>query len=276
MTKSPIVATLPGTRTEVLRLLVKHRLTGVPVVNKDRQLAGLVTRHHIFAKPLEEQLAMVMDRHPPSIEDGATLAETATILFEMNLHHLPVVRGAKLVGILTPADLLEPIARRRFETPVEQLVRSPCVAVHASTPINVASRIMTLARIVALAVLDDDAHLCGLITDRDIFARTHVDGRTAQRELGIAGDEDAWNSEGLKNVMRLYWEERKVDLPRDPVRDAMVRDPVTVFGQTSASQAARLMWKNDFGQLPVVDANDRLVAMLYDIDVVAVLARHGP
>ncbi|HKZ88859.1 MAG TPA: CBS domain-containing protein [Thermoplasmata archaeon] len=273
MTKDPIVARLPGTRTEVLRLLVTHRLTGVPVVREDRSLAGLVTRHHIFAKPLEEQLAMVMDRNTPSIEETASLTEVATIFREIGVHHLPVVRRGKLVGILTPADLLERIAKSGFETPVEQLVRSPCVAVHDATPINVASEIMRLSNVVALAVLDDVGHLSGLVTDRDIFALSQVNGRVAQRELGIAGDEDAWNSEGLKNVMRLYWEERKVDLPRRPVREVMVPKPVTVFRKTNASEAARLMWKNDFGQLPVVDSQDRIVAMLYDVDLMTVVAR---
>src|SRR3972149_6516582 len=78
MTKDPIVARLPGTRTEVLRLLVTHRLTGVPVARKDRSLAGLVTRHHIFAKPLEEQLAKAMDGNRRSTEGAASLTEVAT------------------------------------------------------------------------------------------------------------------------------------------------------------------------------------------------------
>ena len=32
------------------------------------------------------------------------------------------------------------------------------------------------------------------------------------------------------------------------------------------------MRRNDFGQLPVVDSKDNLVAMLYDIDVISILA----
>jgi CBS domain-containing protein len=273
MTPDPIVATIPGTRTEVLRLLVKHRLTGVPVVRKDGALVGVVTRHHIFEKPLEEQLALVMRRDPPSVPDTAGMRDIASAFAAKGVHHLPVLRRRRLVGILTPTDLLEPIARMALEVAVEDLVRSPCLAVHESTPVNVASEIMLLGNVVALPVLDDRAHLSGLLTDRDVFALTRVDGRVAERELGIAGDEDAWNSEGLKNVMRLYWEERKVDLPTGPVRDAMVRTPVTVFRKTSVSEAARTMKKNDFGQLPIVDSEDRLFAMLYDTDVVSVLLR---
>ncbi|MCJ7517994.1 MAG: CBS domain-containing protein [Methanomassiliicoccales archaeon] len=51
----------------------------------------------------------------------------------------------------------------------------------------------------------------------------------------------------------------------------MVRSPVTVFKKTSVSEAARIMRKNDFGQLPVRDSKDSLLAMIYDFDVISVL-----
>jgi len=59
------------------------------------------------------------------------------------------------------------------------------------------------------------------------------------------------------------------------VKESIVAKPVTAFCQTSASEAARLMWKNDFGPLPLVDSQDRFVAMLYDVDLMAVLARRA-
>jgi len=79
MTPDPVTTTLPGTRTDVLRLLVRHKLTGVPVVRKDGTLAGFVARKHLFAKPEEEQLAMVMVRDYPSVEADATIADLATL-----------------------------------------------------------------------------------------------------------------------------------------------------------------------------------------------------
>ncbi len=51
----------------------------------------------------------------------------------------------------------------------------------------------------------------------------------------------------------------------------MVKDPVTVFEKTDAAEAARIMMMNDFGQLPVIDMNDKLVAMVYELDVIATL-----
>jgi CBS domain-containing protein len=51
----------------------------------------------------------------------------------------------------------------------------------------------------------------------------------------------------------------------------MVKNPTTVFRKTSVSEAARIMRKNDFGQLPVRDSKDHLLAMIYDLDVISVL-----
>jgi len=272
MTRKPVTATLPGSRTDVLRTLVKHKLTGLPVVRKDGSLAGFVARKHIFAKPEEEQLAMIMVRDYPSIAADATIPELARLLVEKDLHHLPVVRGDKLAGIVTPADVMDVIASAGIERPVEELVRLPCVAVHESTPLNVASEILRLGKVFALPVLDSDARLSGIVTDRDIFNLSVINGKTAVHTLGLAEDEDAWTWEGLRNVIRLAWEEKKVNLPRIPVSEVMVKNPVTVFRRSGASEAARIMGHYDFGQLPVVDTEDRLLAMLYELDVVAVLA----
>ncbi len=271
MTRNPVTATVPGTRTDVLRILVKHKLTGLPVVRADGTLAGFVARKHIFAKPEEEQLAMIMVRDYPSIQAGAPLSDLAHLLVQKDLHHLPVVRGERLAGIVTPADLMEVIASMEIDTPAEDLVRLPCVAVHESTPINVASEILKLGKVFALPVLDSEAHLSGIVSDRDIFNLTTINGKTAVHTLGLAEEDDAWNWEGLRNVMRLVWEEKKVELPRIPVRDVMIKKPVTLFRKSGASEAARIMDRHDFGQLPIVDTGDRLFAMLYELDVVSVL-----
>lgn len=271
MTRDPVTAILPGSRSEVIRLLAKHRLTGLPVVRGDGALAGFVARKHLFARPEEEQLAMLMVRDYPSIEADASLADLARVFVAQELHHLPVVEGGKLVGIATPADLMGAIADLGVERPVEDLVRTPCVAVHESTPLNVASEIMRLGKVFALPVLDSEGHLAGLLTDRDIFNLSGIDRKAVVQDLGLGLDDDAWTWEGLRNVTRLLWEERKIDLPRIPVRETMVRKPVTVFRKTGASEAARLMDRNDFGQLPIVDTRDRLFAMLYELDVVTVL-----
>ncbi|MGD0818050.1 MAG: CBS domain-containing protein [Methanomassiliicoccales archaeon] len=273
MTSNPIVAQVPGSRNEVLKVMVKHNLTGLPVVRRsDGSLAGIITRQDIFDKPDEDQAALIMNREPVTISPRAEVEEAARILLHRNLRHLPVIDGDKLVGILTPTDLLSVVEKKNISTPVEKVIRSACIPIYHGAPLAVASITLKVSKASALAVLDDTGRLIGILTDRDIFNKSYVNGSVAMEELGIPQDEDEWTWDGLRNVMKLWYEVSKIDLPGLPVRDIMVRNPMTVFKKTSISEAARIMRKNDFGQLPVRDSKDNLQAMIYDHDVISILA----
>ena len=274
MTENPIVAELPGTRSEVLKKLVKNNKTGLPVVKSDDgTLVGFVTRQDIFAKPDEEQLALVMRRDVPTIGPNASVKDAARQMVERNLAHLSVVDKNKLVGILTPTDLLIVVEKDNPQISVEDIVRSPCIPIYYKAPLTIALATFRAARVFALPVLDDDAKLVGIITDRDLFNQTIVDNSVVMSDLGISDDEDNWTWEGLRNVMKLWYEVSRVDLPRIAVKDIMVLNPMTVFRKTLVGDAARIMRKHDFGQLPVRDSKDNLVAMIYDLDVVSTLTK---
>jgi CBS domain-containing protein len=273
MSKEVVNAKLPGNRTDVLKLLVTGNKTGVPVVKEDQTLAGFVTRQDIYAKPDEEQLALVMRTDYPTLKPTDLIEKGASYLLERDLHHLPIVKNNKLVGILTPADFLGVIEDMNFEAPVEEFVRTPCVPVYMGSPLAVVDTLFRVAKVVASPVLDDSGILVGIVTDRDIFNLSNVDGHTAVSDLGIGDDEDSWTWEGLRNIMKLYYEVKHINLPDIPVSDVMIKDPVTIFRKTSVSEAARIMKKNDFGQLPVRDSKDRLIAMIYELDLLNVIIR---
>ncbi|MCJ2519642.1 MAG: CBS domain-containing protein, partial [Candidatus Thermoplasmatota archaeon] len=219
MTKDPVVATLPGTRTEVLRLLATHKVTGVPVVKSDGTYAGIVARKHIFEKPEEEQLALLVKKDYPHVSPDTPVREIAQIMLDTGLHHVAVCEDSKVVGIATPADLLQVVERLGLDTAVDELLQSTCVPVYEGTPLGTANEIMRLARVFALPVLDDAGRLSGIITDRDIFDLSRINGTAVIQELGLADEDNPWAWEGLRNVMKLYYEERKVELPQVSVRE---------------------------------------------------------
>jgi CBS domain-containing protein len=274
MTHNPITAEIPGSRNDVLKLMVKHNLTGVPIVKKtDGSLAGMISRSDIFMNPEEDQLAMVMNRSPLTLSPQDTVEHAASLIVKTKVTHFPVIEDGKLVGILTPTDLLYEVEKKASGIPVEELALSPCVPVYQDTPLRVALITFKVSRVNALPVLDANARLSGILTDRDVFNKSLINGSIALTALGIGGDEDEWTWEGLRNVMKLWFEVSKIEVPAIPVRDIMVRSPTTVFRKTNVSEAARTMRRNDFGQLPVVDSKENLVAMLYDVDVVSILAQ---
>lgn len=47
-----------------------------------------------------------MTPFPHSVEEGTSVDEAQSLMLEHGIHHLPVVMGAQLVGILSDGDLL--------------------------------------------------------------------------------------------------------------------------------------------------------------------------
>lgn len=50
------------------------------------------------------------------------------------------------------------------------------------------------------------------------------------------------------------------------IKDVMVRDVKTCVSADCLSRAAQLMWENDCGVVPVIDADERVVGMITDRD----------
>ncbi len=270
MTPDPVVAELPGNRRDVLHKMVKNKLTGMPVV-KDEKLKGMITRKDFFDNPNEDQLVLLYNKNWPSITVDHSVEEAARLFIEKNIHYLPVKggnNGEDCVGILTTADMLSYIEEKNIDKPVEEVVRRQCIPLYDGTPIQVAVQMMSLTGIYAFPVVDDETRLEGIITDRDLFNLTEISADIAISELGLEENEDKWSWQGLKNVMKLYYEESKIELPKVTVKEVMIEDPLSVYDKTSVSEAARLMMRNDFGQLPIVDELDNLEAMVYELDLI--------
>ena len=273
MSTDVVCARLPGNRTDLLKLMASNNITGLPVVKADNSLAGFITRQDIYAKPDEEQLALVMKADHPILAQKDSIEKAAKILLDCDIHHLPIVKGKKVVGILTPADYLAVIEKMDLDDPVENYIRTACVPVHQDSPITVLDVLFRVAKVVAAPVLDDEGKLIGIVTDRDLFNLSTVNNHTAVSVLGIGEDEDSWTWEGLRNIIKLYYEVKHIQLPKIPVKDVMIANPITIFRKTGVSEAARIMRKNDFGQLPVRDSKDKLLAMVYELDLLAAITR---
>jgi CBS domain-containing protein len=274
MTPEVIFVQAPGKKADAIKLLAQHRISGLPVVKKGtRQLVGIITRRNIFDHPHEEQTALIMTRDPVTVRPDRPVCEAISTMEQKNLRRLPVVEDDRLVGMLTAMDILQLIAKQHIDTPVEEFIKGPCHPVWAKTPVRVVASMFELSGAYALPVLDSNSKVVGIVTDYDLFGLTSTDTQTVVSTMGLADDEEAWNYEGLKNLMRLYYEMSSTKLPNIPVEKVMVRNPVSVTMKTGASEAAKKMKAHNFRQLPVKDSTDRLKAMLYDMDLLSALLR---
>ncbi|HIJ89868.1 MAG: CBS domain-containing protein [Desulfobulbaceae bacterium] len=123
-------------------ILWSHRINGVPVVDDDGQLIGVVTesdlvdqtkRFHIptaitildsvifldRAKKVEKEITKmtgatvgdICSRALVTIGEDTPLDEIATIMSEQKVHTLPVLRNGTLVGVVGQADIIRTLAR---------------------------------------------------------------------------------------------------------------------------------------------------------------------
>lgn len=271
MVPAPIVCEVPGTRNDAINMMVRNKLTGLPVVrSSDGQLVGIVSRRDIFRKFEEDQLSLIMKKEIMTISPDATIEEAAEIFYKKRIHRLPVVEDGKLVGIITPTDLLKIIRDVKTTLTAEDAINTTCVTAYQDEPLTYTIPAMRISDVTALPVLDDHGELVGIITDRDLFD-DQVKDAEALKALGIS-DED--NLAGYRNVLPLFYAatERYVNDER-LVKDFMVKNPYTIFKKMTLSEVAKVMLTNDFGQLPVHGTKDDLEGMIYDVDVLKALLK---
>jgi len=275
MVSNPIVAEVPGNRIDVLQKMMRYNLTGLLVVrSSDGMLAGVITRKDILNNPDEDQLSLLMRKDITFVTSKDSVEDAARLMVDNNLHRLPVVDDHRLVGIVTPTDLLREVKNRKLEVTAEDVISSTCVTAYEGDPLSYLSHVFRISNTLALPVLDINGKLTGILTDRDIFNNSHTIDEYALSDLGLeVTDKESVSINGIRNVMPLMYAVKKVDLPKLFAKDIMVSNPTTVFRKTSVSEAAHIMRKNDFGQLPVRDNNDNLLGLIYDLDVISALVR---
>jgi CBS domain-containing protein len=111
MTERVITIARDTSLTEIGRLLVLEGVSGVPVVDADGRVVGFVSESDLLAALLrgtgDDGAAQDIMSHPPIVADEFMATDDVLgLLREAHIHHLPVVRAGRVVGIITPHDIL--------------------------------------------------------------------------------------------------------------------------------------------------------------------------
>src|ERR1700756_3687618 len=144
-----VVTTSPDTTVEGLaRLMINLRISGVPVMDRDGRLVGIVTEGDLlrrvetgtepqrsrwsetfssnsqlaaeYVKSHAKRVADIMTREVFTVDEMATLGEIADLLETKHIKRLPVVHDGKIVGIVSRTDLLKVIASGGTKTAHEE------------------------------------------------------------------------------------------------------------------------------------------------------------
>ena len=268
-----VTVSLPGTREDALSYLQEQDFSSVAVVKEEdgnEAFRGLVTRESLIARPDEDQLAILAEERP-TIASDATIEDLARLMFEEGIRRVPVVDDA-LVGIVTVTDVIQAMADGDVDgdAAVGDLAREGIHTLYQGAPLPVAERQLAHAGVPYGVVLDDDADMCGVLTEVDILGVARiVEGETETGE-SVANQDDEWMWEGIKAVGSRYMPTRNVEIPAEPVSDFMSADVITLTRTKTAQEAAQRMVSADIEQIPLVSGG-KLSGIVRDVDLLEAL-----
>ena len=272
MTSDVVYVEIPGNRDDVLKILKRTGISGVPVI-KGKKLIGIITRKDLLQKPEETQLGLLMTTKPVTISPDADIREAARLLITRRIRRLPVVESGKLVGLLSVADMIHAIAQMKIKEEIKDAFMSQTFALWEETPLPVVGRVMEISGVDAIPILDAESRLQGIISERDLIRTSSIEDSVGVSDFSNGTDDDEWTWESIRDMHTLSYSISKVQLPDRPVKTAMVKNVVAVPQNAEVSECALKMRRARVDQLPVINGDKRLVAMLYDRELLKVLCR---
>ena len=130
---------------------------------------------------VEVPVREVMTPHPRAVQLGDKISDVRAALADGRLHHLPVLDGRRLVGIISTTDLLEfGFAPRDSHDNVddyldehfriEQVMQTSVVTIPSNSTVRDAAEALTTGSLHAVPVVKDDGELVGIVTSTDIVS----------------------------------------------------------------------------------------------------------
>ncbi|MDO5628333.1 MAG: CBS domain-containing protein [Mobilicoccus sp.] len=114
---------------DAIDLLAGKRITLLPVVDDDEHLVGVLSEIDVLRRavepdargqitplpdstPLPEHIAEIMTRTPKTTTEGADVADLVDVFVSTSIKSLPVIRGQRLIGVVSRSDIIRALWRR--------------------------------------------------------------------------------------------------------------------------------------------------------------------
>ena len=162
----PILSATMDTVTENKMAQVMAQRGGFGVIHKNMSIASQVKE---VEKVKKYESGMILD--PITLSPNDLLKKAHEIMADYSISGVPITEDKKLVGIITNRDL-------RFETDLNQDLhkimtkKEDLVTAETNISLQEAKKILHRHRIEKLPVVDENFHLVGLITIKDIEKAT--------------------------------------------------------------------------------------------------------
>lgn len=140
MTKKVITISKDATVAELAKLLIKHKISGVPIVDEKEELVGIVTEADIIVKIsslpfpisfsfafldsydsytkstkeyMETRVEEIMSKNIKTAKENMPLSKVVNIMINNNINRIPILDdNNKLSGIITRADIMKSMIKK--------------------------------------------------------------------------------------------------------------------------------------------------------------------
>lgn len=183
MNSDPPYARNKASISDVAKILRDEGVGGVPIVNKENKVVGIVSEHDLggyMPSPANAKVRTYMSRNIVSIDPDIFLIDVMERMISEGFRRLPVEDEGALVGVITSVDVLEYFgtsemfnhmssedAGDAMHIEIEKLMTKNPVTVTPEDDVGETASKMEESGYGGLPVLEDE-ELVGIITERDI------------------------------------------------------------------------------------------------------------
>jgi CBS domain-containing protein len=247
MTKDVIYVDKDVDLKYVLKLMKKHNITKIPVV-EDKKLIGVITDNIIAVKlgsirskgvpPSRFHASSVIDKNIEILSPDNSVESILKTVGEPGPTMLNVIEDDKLVGVITKADLLPLVTSKKK---IKEIMNKNLYSVSPEDRVIHARRIMIDENIARLPVINNGV-LLGIISDNEI----------------------AFALSELKKSFPIGKQKHKLE--ELLVNDAMKSPAIWTDSNVSIIEAASIMMENNIGSL-IIKENNKVIGMVTRTDL---------
>jgi CBS domain-containing protein len=127
MTTNVITIDPDATVDDACAMLLRHHISGLPVVDSDRRLVGIISERdllELFSDSSCEThlISKYMQRKVLTVTEDDHLTDVVDLFVRQGFRRIPVVCGDKLVGVISRRDLIRFIRDLSWTAPIYRIV----------------------------------------------------------------------------------------------------------------------------------------------------------
>ncbi|MEB2308081.1 MAG: CBS domain-containing protein [Candidatus Brocadiaceae bacterium] len=118
-----------------------------------------------------DPISHVMTTNVKTVQISQKMSEVLRILAENQIHHVPVVDGRRLSGMISTTDIirLNITVSTADEWSIEEVMKRNLVTIDINDSVRKAAQLLSDGIFHSLPVINNERHLVGIITSTDLI-----------------------------------------------------------------------------------------------------------